>query len=83
LTRWREAPSKLRQIFLGQLQADADLLALLDAVAACQQQQLLGQARRQRPVFRSSNCVEHQPQAAAVQAQQRVVELHMACDSRP
>jgi hypothetical protein len=46
---------QLRQVFLGQLQADADLLALLDAVALGQQQQLLGQAGRSGLVFRSSN----------------------------
>ena len=40
---------QLRHVFLRQLQADADLVALLDAVAARQQQDLLGQARRQRP----------------------------------
>ena len=41
-------PEQLRQVLLREFQADADLLALLDAVALHQQQQLLGQARRER-----------------------------------
>ena len=74
-TRCREAPSKLRQIFLRQLQADADLLALRDAVAARQQQDLLGQARRQRAGVEVLDGVEHQAQAPAVQPQQRFVQF--------
>jgi hypothetical protein len=68
---------QLRQVFLRQLQSDADFFTLGDAVALGQQDDLLGQAGVQRPRVQVLELVEHQAQAPAVQTQQRVVELHM------
>src|SRR5689334_19589653 len=66
---------QLRDVLLRELQADPDLVALLDAVAAREQQDLLGEPRRERQRVEVLDGVEQQPKAAAVEPEQRVVEL--------
>jgi hypothetical protein len=77
LTRWRDAPSSCARSSCASCQADADFFALRDAVALGQQQQLARQPGLQRARVEVLELVEHQPQAAAVQPQQRVVQLHV------
>src|SRR5204862_5697166 len=72
LSGWAE---QLRDVLLRELQADPDLVALPDAVAAREQQDLLGEARRQRQGVEVLDGVEEQAQTPAVETKQRLVQL--------
>ena len=75
LTRWREAPSSCARSSCASCRPMRISSPCGDAVAAREQQDLLGQPRRERPGVQVLDGVEHQPQAPAVQAQQRLVQL--------
>ena len=75
LTRWREAPSSWAMSSWASCRPIRISSPCCDAVAARQQQDLLGQARRERPRVEVLDGVEQQAQAPAVQAQQRLVQL--------